>query len=81
MQPLETPMSAAKTPSSSYSPAVLDKIAKELAVYIGPIAKIVVQKAASKHSSLQDLYNSLAEEIESSKDREKFLATRRTIKG
>jgi serine/threonine protein kinase len=68
-----------KTPSA-HTPAVLEKIAKELAVYIGPIAKIVVQKTAGRCGTVDELYKALAEEIDSSKDREKFVATRRTIK-
>jgi eukaryotic-like serine/threonine-protein kinase len=67
-----------QTASVAYSPETLDRITRKLAAYIGPIAKIVVQRAASRHSNLQDLYKTLSEEIESAKDRKEFLASQHT---
>ena len=69
---------ATPTASTAYSPETLDRITRKLAAYIGPIAKIVVQRAASRHSNLQDLYKTLSEEIESAKDRKEFLASQHT---
>jgi serine/threonine protein kinase len=69
---------ATPTASAAYSPETLDRITRKLAAYIGPIAKIVVQRAASRNSNLQDLYKTLAEEIESAKDRKEFLASQHT---
>ena len=80
-QAVPTPPLAAQmqtTPVAAYSPETLDRITRKLAVYLGPIAGIVVQRAASRHSNLQELYKTLSEEIESAKDREKFLASRNT---
>jgi serine/threonine protein kinase len=67
-----------KTPStpSRFSPSALQKVSEELAVYIGPIANIVVERAAAKYGTLNELYIAVAREIDSSKDREKFLASR-----
>jgi len=52
------------------------KIAEQLAVFIGPIAPFIVERAASKCSTVDELYAAVAEEIASAKDRERFLAAR-----
>jgi hypothetical protein len=52
------------------------RIAKELAWYIGPIAEIVVKRAAKSCSTVSDLRRKVAEEIEVSADRTKFLDAR-----
>jgi hypothetical protein len=49
------------------------RITKELARYIGPIAEIVVKRAAKSCSTVSDLRLAVAEEIELSVDRTKFL--------
>jgi hypothetical protein len=81
---LESP-AAAVSPAPPLSPAVraaefdaevVRRIARELARYIGPIADVIVKRAASRSTSLDDLYDRVASEIEKPKDREAFLATR-----
>ncbi len=70
---------ASKTPSRSFErldPAVLETARKKLAVYIGPLARIIVGQAASRARSVEDLYQVLAAEIPSTQDREKFLRSR-----
>ncbi len=70
---------AAKTDSSSirgHSPDEIDAIAKQLAVYVGPIARVLVKKAAKQCVSTRDIYEMVANEIESVPDRQKFLATK-----
>jgi hypothetical protein len=52
----------------------IDHIGKELAHYIGPIAEIVVKRAAKRCTSRSELCNTVAHEIESPADRTKFLA-------
>jgi serine/threonine-protein kinase len=54
----------------------LDKLRKDLAVYIGPMARIIVSRAAKSAKSLKDLYETVASEIPSLADRQKFLSTR-----
>jgi hypothetical protein len=69
----------AKTPSGglkSWDAAVLETTRKNLAVYIGPMAKVIVTRAAAKACSLEDLYQLLASEIPALHDREKFLRSR-----
>ncbi len=70
---------ASKTPSRSFKhldPAVLETARKKLAIYIGPMAKIIVDQAANHARSVEDLYQTLAAEIPSMQDREKFLRSR-----
>jgi hypothetical protein len=54
--------------------AILERVGRELAGYIGPIAEIVVKRAAKRCTSVTDLCALVAQEIESSADRAKFLA-------
>ena len=71
---------ASKTPSSrrsrSWDPAELETARKNLAVYIGPMAKFIVGRAANHARSVEELYQALATEISSLIDREKFLRSR-----
>jgi TonB family protein len=54
-------------------PATLQQISRELALRIGPIAGIVVKRAAAQCASAEDVYLKVAEEIDSQEEREKFL--------
>lgn len=60
-----------------FDPAVLDSVSKELAAFIGPIAKVVVRRAAERCASVEDLYGAVAVEIDSEKDRSSFLARKK----
>jgi serine/threonine-protein kinase len=62
-----------------FDPALLDSVSKELAVFIGPIAKVVVKRAAERCSSVEDLYGVVAAEINSEKDRASFLSRKRRV--
>jgi serine/threonine protein kinase len=55
----------------------LDDVSKKLAVYIGPIASIVVRKLAAKCSDLDQLYKEASTQIASEADRQKFLQSKR----
>jgi hypothetical protein len=55
--------------------AILERVGRELAGYIGPIAEIVVKRAARRCASVTDLCVLVAQEIDSSADRAKFLAS------
>jgi serine/threonine-protein kinase len=66
-----------KTDSSSvtgFAPEVIDHIAKELAHYVGPIARVLVKKAAKRSNSVREIYDAVSLEIDSLPDRQKFLA-------
>lgn len=75
------PASDAKPISEAIAaPIVLDgqameRVARELAFYIGPIAELVVKRAAKRCASLPDLCNLVAQEIDASADRSKFLVS------
>jgi serine/threonine protein kinase len=56
------------------SAADMERVSKDLATYIGPIAQILVRRAASESRTLHDLYQALAQEISSVSKREQFLA-------
>jgi serine/threonine-protein kinase len=76
--PLSRPGGAAKARTGGlFDPAMLDSVSRELAVFIGPIAKVVVKRAASQCSSLDDLYSKVAAEIDSEKDRSAFLSRKK----
>jgi serine/threonine protein kinase len=68
-------LSAPGGEASVYSPADLERISKELASFIGPIAHILVRRAALESRSLSDLYQTLAQEISSVSKREQFLGS------
>jgi TonB family protein len=66
------------------SPAPIDAaamrgVSRELALHIGPIADIIVRRAALHCVSIEDLYLKVSEEIESQDEREKFLRRRALI--
>ena len=79
--PIATRMTSPPTPTPTglaiegWDPAMLQNAAKALAPYVGPIAKILVQRAAKQTSNVKELYRRLSEEIASEEDRKKFLAT------
>ncbi|MFL6302895.1 MAG: serine/threonine protein kinase [Candidatus Sulfotelmatobacter sp.] len=76
--------SGTKTPSDAHGgskiagrPEVVEQVGKELAFFIGPIATIIVKRAARDCTTVHELFAAVAPEIDSAADREKFLATRR----
>jgi hypothetical protein len=63
------------TTATALDKAVLDRVSRELAAFIGPIAEVVVKRAAKRCTSMADLCGMVAQEIESNADRTKFLAS------
>lgn len=61
------------TTGKAFDPALLESVRKNLAAYIGPLAKVIVNRAAKNARSAQDLYEAVAEEIPLPADRQKFL--------
>jgi serine/threonine protein kinase len=76
-----TSTTGSRAPASpiQFDPAALDLLAQALAPYIGPIAKIVVTRAARAARNAEELQNLLAEEIPAATDRQRFLAALRSI--
>lgn len=64
------------TPSQivNFDPIGLERVRKDLAQHIGPVAKVLVDRAARKYRSWPELYSALANEIPKGKDRDRFLA-------
>lgn len=59
----------------TWDPAALATAAHALALYIGPLAKVLVQRAAKQVSTTEELYATLADMIPVEAEREKFLAS------
>ena len=55
--------------------AAMDRVIRELASYIGPIAELVVKRAARRCNSLSELCNVVAQEIDGGADRASFVAS------
>jgi hypothetical protein len=51
----------------------LDRVSRELAGFLGPIANVIVRRAAQRCASLDELCSSVAREIVSATDRARFL--------
>ena len=51
----------------------LETVRRDLAAYLGPIAKVLVKQAAGKAGTPQELYQRLAEQIPTAADRAAFL--------
>ncbi len=76
--PVSKPGSATPNPTAStLDPSVLDSVSRELATFIGPIAKVVVKRAAGNCSSIDELYRAVAGEIDSDQDRSSFMASKK----
>jgi len=58
----------------SWDPVFLDKIRQDYAAYIGPMARILVDRMARRAQTVDELYKMLAAEIASEADRAKFLS-------
>jgi hypothetical protein len=56
----------------SFDPAVISHIERQLAGYIGPLAKHLVRTAASRAAGFDDLIGRLATELDSESDRQQF---------
>ena len=54
--------------------SVLRAIEKELALYVGPMARIMVKRAAAKAADADELYRILAKSLERDADRNAFMA-------
>ena len=66
-----------RPPSGGLESLPLDTLTKQLAVFIGPVAKFVVKKLAAECDDLDQLYAKAAKQIPSEADRQKFLRSRK----
>ena len=74
------PLVASPAPAKSTLPVhQLAAVETALAKILGPIAKLLVKRAAPRSTSLHDLVTQLAEEIKSEPDRQRFLGIARSL--
>jgi len=69
--PAALPANAASR--AELTPATIDRAARMLARYIGPISGVLAKRAAQQADSLRTLYLLLAEDVESPAERARFL--------
>jgi hypothetical protein len=66
-------------PTALIDAVTVQRVSRELAHHIGPIANSVVRRAASLCASTDELYIKVAEEIKSPQERDRFLQTHFSI--
>jgi eukaryotic-like serine/threonine-protein kinase len=54
----------------------LEPVKEQLAAYIGPMARVIVDRAAKRSASWRELYDTLAAEVPEGEERKKFLSRR-----
>ncbi len=62
--------------TGTLDPTKIDRVRKELAHYVGPLAGVLVDRAVKRSADMRQLYDILATEISGTKEREAFLARR-----
>jgi class 3 adenylate cyclase len=62
------------TPAHALSPDVVAKATEQLAAHLGPVAKVIVRKAAEQATDARDLYERIAQHIDDPRRREQFIA-------
>jgi eukaryotic-like serine/threonine-protein kinase len=67
-------MPRTRVPAASFDSATLERLTAALAPHLGPIARVVVSRAARTCGSVDELRNALAAEIPDPADRRSFLA-------
>ena len=65
--------------STAFDVATLDRIAQSLAPFLGPIAKVVVNRAARSARSTEELRCTVAADIDSPAERQQFLENTRNV--
>ena len=74
--PVQEPKPDLQSGPIALTPAIVDQAARLLATFIGPIAKVIVKRAAVNCSTVKELYTTLAQEIDSPAERQRFLNSR-----
>jgi eukaryotic-like serine/threonine-protein kinase len=77
--PKAEPPKAAAPPASTWEPSVLRTVERQLAAFVGPLARMIVREAASRSQNVDELYSTAAESLEKDDDRKLFLAGRKMI--
>jgi serine/threonine-protein kinase len=75
-----TPSSGSKSMAPDavrFEPEGLERLTRELAGYVGPVARVLVRRAAKNAHNWRELYDALASEVPSGDERKRFLAGHR----
>lgn len=93
-EPVRTPLSAepsspsggaaaapASLPPAGWDAALLKQVERQLAQFLGPLARIVIKRAAAGTSNLDALYAAVAEHLTEPQERSAFLAGKRQLDG
>lgn len=75
----EPPLEAGTAQPSNLKPfdrLELERVKEQLAVYMGPLARMIVDRAAKKAANWRELYDILAAEVPTGEERKKFLSHR-----
>jgi serine/threonine-protein kinase len=75
------PSGAGSSPGSNWDPETLSQFEHELAHAIGPMARVLVKRAAKSSVDLEGLRNTLASQIEQADERDNFLRRTRSRVG
>ena len=67
------PAARPPTPPAAWEPSVLEQARRALATYLGPVARVIVARAAGRARTEDELYQLIAEEISSPEERQAFL--------
>jgi serine/threonine-protein kinase len=62
--------------SVQFDPERLERLTRELAAFVGPMAKVLVNRAAKKAQTWKQLYDVLAPEVPEGAERKQFLSKR-----
>jgi serine/threonine-protein kinase len=68
-----TPGVPSTPPPTGWSPPVLKQVEVELARFVGPVARVLVRRAAQQHKQMSALAVALTETLDKPADREAFL--------
>jgi len=76
--PIPASVSKEQKPSSGsgFESLPLEQVSRKLAVYIGPVAKLVIKKLAVQYSDIDTIYREAAKQIPSEADRAAFLRSK-----
>jgi hypothetical protein len=69
----DSPIAASPAGCGALDPEAISRLTRELARFIGPIAEVVVKRAAKRCSTVPELRHIVAEEIDTAEDRTRFL--------
>jgi serine/threonine-protein kinase len=85
--PSQGPSEATPTPARTTAPPtgwdgnVLKAVESHFARHVGPVARVMVRRAAGRTLDIDELYSLLAENLTAVADRKAFLATRSQVQG